>query len=109
MTIKRQPFYPVTEIVDAVRQKVNECAAIGQPIDYLTFVPDGEPTLDANLAAEIQALRPFNIPIAVISNATLLHHQEVREALQKADWVLAESGQRQRSRLAQDQPPARSP
>ncbi len=41
----------------------------------------------SNLAAEIQALRQFNIPIAVISNATLLHHKEVREALQEADWV----------------------
>ena len=87
MTIKRQPFYPVADIVDAVRQKVEECAAIGQPIDYFTFVPDGEPTLDENLAAEIDALRSFDIPVAVISNATLLHHQEVRETLQKADWV----------------------
>lgn len=87
MTIKRQAFYPVADIVGAVRQKVEECAAIGQKIDYLTFVPDGEPTLDINLAEEIEALRQFNIPIAVISNATLLHDQEVRETLKKADWV----------------------
>lgn len=87
MTIKRQAFYPVADIVGAVRQKVEECTAIGQKIDYLTFVPDGEPTLDINLAAEIDALRQFDIPIAVISNATLIHLPEVRESLAKADWV----------------------
>ncbi|MCD4673035.1 MAG: radical SAM protein [Anaerolineaceae bacterium] len=87
MTVKRQSFYPVSRILDEVRQKVEKCAALGQKIDYFTFVPDGEPTLDENLAEEIQALRQFNIPIAVISNATLLHQQEVRETLKKADWV----------------------
>ncbi len=87
MTIKRQAFYPVSEILDEVRKKIEECAAIEQPIDYLTFVPDGEPTLDNNLVEEIDALRPFGIPIAIISNAALLVHREVRDTLQKADWV----------------------
>jgi wyosine [tRNA(Phe)-imidazoG37] synthetase (radical SAM superfamily) len=86
MTIRRQIFYTISEIVDAVRQKVGECAAIGQEINYFTFVPDGEPTLDLNLGEEIDALRQFNIPIAVISNATLIHLPEVRDALTKADW-----------------------
>ena len=87
MTIRRQAFYPVIDIVDAVRQKVKECAVIDQKIDYFTFVPDGEPTLDINLAAEIDALRPFGIPIAVISNSTLIHLPEVRETLANADWI----------------------
>jgi len=87
MTIRRQAFYTVSEIVDAMRQKVEECAAIGQKIDYFTFVPDGEPTLDLNLGEEIDALRQFNIPIAVISNTTLIHLPEIREVLAKADWV----------------------
>jgi wyosine [tRNA(Phe)-imidazoG37] synthetase (radical SAM superfamily) len=87
MTIQRQAFYTVADIVDSVRQKVEECAAIGQKIDYFTFVPDGEPTLDINLAAAIDALRAFDIPIAVISNSTLVHLPEVRETLAKADWV----------------------
>jgi len=59
----------------------------GSPIDYLTIVPDGEPTLDLNLGETIEALRDFGIPIAVITNATLLWREEIRARLCKADLV----------------------
>lgn len=59
----------------------------GLAIDYLTFVPDGEPTLDINLGQEIDMLRPLGIKIAVISNASLIWDENVREELSKADWV----------------------
>lgn len=59
----------------------------GERIDYLTFVPDGEPTLDAGLSQEIDLLRPLGVPIAVISNASLAWRPEVARALNKADWV----------------------
>jgi len=55
--------------------------------DYLTFVPDGEPTLDIALDATIDTLSQFGIPIAVVTNATLLWREEVRRRLQKADLV----------------------
>jgi wyosine [tRNA(Phe)-imidazoG37] synthetase (radical SAM superfamily) len=54
---------------------------------YLTFVPDGEPTLDINLGREIELLRPFGIKIAVITNSSLMWREDVREALMQADWV----------------------
>ncbi|MCD6425200.1 MAG: hypothetical protein J7L35_06805, partial [Anaerolineales bacterium] len=49
--------------------------------------PDGEPTLDLNLAAEISALSELDIPIAVISNASLIWREDVRDDLMGADWV----------------------
>lgn len=58
-----------------------------ESIDYLTFVPDGEPTLDADLGRTIELLRPLGIPIAVISNGSLAWRSDVREALRAADWV----------------------
>jgi wyosine [tRNA(Phe)-imidazoG37] synthetase (radical SAM superfamily) len=61
--------------------------ADGQPVDYLTFVPDGEPTLDSRLGESIDALRDLNIPIAVITNASLLSRDDVRSRLMKADLV----------------------
>lgn len=83
----RRAFYDPREIVGAVARKVGECRAAGLGIDYLTFVPDGEPTLDVNLGAEIRALKPLGIPVAVISNAALLSLPVVRAALAGADLV----------------------
>ncbi len=59
----------------------------GEAVDYLTFVPDGEPTLDSRLGESIDALRELGLPIAVISNASLLWYADVRSALRRADWV----------------------
>jgi len=53
----------------------------------VTFVPDGEPTLDANLGRELDALAPFGLRRAVISNGSLLWHPEVRADLQRAELV----------------------
>ncbi|MBN2392479.1 MAG: radical SAM protein [Anaerolineae bacterium] len=83
----RQAFYTPETVVAAVQEKVAEAAACGEPIDYLTFVPDGEPTLDLHLGEMLAALKPLGIPLAVITNASLLNDVDVREALRLADWV----------------------
>jgi wyosine [tRNA(Phe)-imidazoG37] synthetase (radical SAM superfamily) len=59
----------------------------GEKIDYLTFVPDGEPTLDVNLGQAIDMLREFGIKIAVITNSSLIWRDDVRHDLLKADWI----------------------
>ena len=53
----------------------------------MTFVADGEPTLDLNLGREIEMLRPLGFEIAVITNGSLISRQDVREELAKADWI----------------------
>jgi wyosine [tRNA(Phe)-imidazoG37] synthetase (radical SAM superfamily) len=87
MQVERQAFYDPDEIVKAVRGKVAKVLDQGEEIHYLTFVPDGEPTLDINLGDEIAALKELGIPIAVISNASLIWQEEVRADLMGADWV----------------------
>jgi wyosine [tRNA(Phe)-imidazoG37] synthetase (radical SAM superfamily) len=71
----------------AVQDKVKKVKETGVPIDYLTFVPDGEPMLDINLEYEIDFLKFLGIKIAVITNGSLIWREDVREALMKADWV----------------------
>jgi wyosine [tRNA(Phe)-imidazoG37] synthetase (radical SAM superfamily) len=83
----RQTFWNPDAIVTAVEQKVEASRRAGEPIDFLTFVPDGEPTLDVNLGSTIRALQPLGIPIAVISNGALIHDEGVRTDLAEADWV----------------------
>ena len=87
MSAERQEFYPPQELAQAVRERVEELRATGEPVDYLTFVPDGEPTLDINLGREIELLRPLGISIAVICNSSLIWREEVRAELLRADWV----------------------
>lgn len=85
--VEPRAFFPPQEILAAVTAQVTQVRRAGGSIDYLSFVPDGEPTLDARLGEAIAALRTLGIPIAVISNATLLWREEVRARLAQADLV----------------------
>jgi wyosine [tRNA(Phe)-imidazoG37] synthetase (radical SAM superfamily) len=84
---KRQRFYESNDLATEVAKKVSELKKRGTKIDYLSFVPDGEPTLDINLDKNIELLKPLGIKIAVITNGSLLDQKDVIEDLQKADLV----------------------
>ena len=87
MQVERCPFYEPEGIFKSVRKQVLKAKKRGESIDYLTFVPDGEPTLDTNLGDEIDLLKSIGIKIAIITNASLIYREDVREDLMKADWV----------------------
>jgi wyosine [tRNA(Phe)-imidazoG37] synthetase (radical SAM superfamily) len=80
-------FYGPDQIFGQVKKHLARVTEKGEQVDYLTFVPDGEPSLDARLSETVERLRPLGIPIAVISNASLIWRQDVRETLARADWV----------------------
>lgn len=85
--INPQAFYSPSQIFNEVQEKVEKSREKGEPIDYLTFVPDGEPTLDINLGQEIKLIKSLGIKIAVITNASLMDQEHVRENLKEADLV----------------------
>ncbi len=87
LQIHREVFYTPEEIEKAVREKIRQAEQIGASIDYLTLVPDGEPTLDLRLKEIIEKLQELPYPVAVITNASLLWQEAVRQALFGADWV----------------------
>ena len=87
MEIERRPFYEPELIFEEVRKKVEEARARGERIDYITFVPDGEPTLDVNLGREAELLKALGIPLAVLTNSSLIWREDVREELMKFDLV----------------------
>ena len=87
MTRARRSFYKPEDIFEQVKRKVNETIQRNEPIDYLTFVADGEPTLDMNLGNEISLLKQIGIPIAVITNSSLIWQKGVKEDLLEADFV----------------------
>jgi wyosine [tRNA(Phe)-imidazoG37] synthetase (radical SAM superfamily) len=87
ITVGRQIFYKPEDLSIAVKRKVHEATVRNERIDYLTFVSDGEPTLDLNLSKELSSLKQTGLPIAVITNASLLWRDDVKEELLKADFV----------------------
>jgi len=87
MSVQRKEFYPPEQIFREVIDKVKELNKKDETIDYLTFVPDGEPTIDISLGKTILLLKQLNFKIAVITNSSLLWDEKVRDDLSNADWV----------------------
>lgn len=83
----RRTFYDPEAIANATRARVQDVRRQGGAIDYLTFVPDGEPTLDVNLGREVELVRHLGIPTAIISNSSLPSLDDVRRDLAAMDWV----------------------
>jgi len=84
LTARRKMFVPT----DAVMEELASVPDLR--IDYITFSGAGEPTLARNLGGMIRAVRAARPErIAVITNASLMHREDVRSDLAAADLVLA--------------------
>jgi len=83
--IERGVFYNPDEVVDQVITAVEEA---GEKIDYITFVPDGEPTLDANLGKMAEKIKEVvSVPVAVLTNGSLVYRDDVVSDLNVFDLV----------------------
>jgi wyosine [tRNA(Phe)-imidazoG37] synthetase (radical SAM superfamily) len=87
MSCERRIFHRPEKIVAEVKKKIQRANLRNETINYLTFAPDGEPTLDINLGREISLLKQIEIRVAVLTNASLIWRRDVREDLRKADMV----------------------
>jgi wyosine [tRNA(Phe)-imidazoG37] synthetase (radical SAM superfamily) len=57
-------------------------------IDYITFSGSGEPTLNTDIGILINKIKQLtDIPVAVLTNGSLLYRKEVVEALKDADLI----------------------
>ena len=62
----------------------------GISADYITFSGVGEPTLAANLGEAIELARSvLRLPVAVLTNSSLMTREDVRQELSTADLVVA--------------------
>ena len=80
-------YYPRGEIL----AEVQKALATHQPgqIDWVTLVGSGEPTLHTGIGWLIEQVKTLTtIPLAVITNGSLLYEPQIREALAAADAVL---------------------
>lgn len=69
--------------------ELNEALASAGEVDHVTVSGSGEPTLHQGIGPLIRGIKAMTkIPVAVITNGTLLSSLDVREALCQADVVL---------------------
>ena len=87
LTVERQAFFEPEDILKEVKRKLGRANQRNEQADYLTLVPDGEPTLDLNLGKTIRLLRQTDIPVAVLTNASLVWRGDVKRDLIGADLV----------------------
>ncbi len=87
-TLQRQSFFPPEEVLEEIRDALGAGEAEGA-VDHVTFAGDGEPTLCSDLGYLIEAVKEgSDVPVAVITNGSLLHDPGVRSDLMEADRVL---------------------
>jgi wyosine [tRNA(Phe)-imidazoG37] synthetase (radical SAM superfamily) len=84
-TVRRKAFFDPLDVLDQVRAAI----ASGARIDHITLSGSGEPTLNRSIGGIIRGIKKMtDIPVAVLTNATLLTRTDVREALRAADIVV---------------------
>jgi len=94
LTNQRLDFFPPENILAEVRAALATHLGLprsseGGRIDYVTFVGQGEPLLCASLGHLIHAVKTLtDIPVALITNGSLLFMPEVREEVSAADVVM---------------------
>jgi wyosine [tRNA(Phe)-imidazoG37] synthetase (radical SAM superfamily) len=86
LTSERKPYVPAKDII---RELQDYFRTQNNP-DFITFSGYGEPTLNSEIGEIFDYLKREKpeVPIAVLTNGTLLYEKEVREAIMKADLVL---------------------
>jgi wyosine [tRNA(Phe)-imidazoG37] synthetase (radical SAM superfamily) len=84
-TTQRGSFVPVDSVIEEIKEVIDE----NSDIDYITFSGSGEPTLNEDIGRMIERVRKLTpIPVAVLTNGSLLWHHKVREDLSQADLVV---------------------
>ena len=81
---ERREFVSLVELT----RELDSVTKIGA--DYVTFSGTGEPTLASNLGRAIEVVRSIvQLPVAVLTNSSLMSSGDVRCELAKADVVVA--------------------
>jgi wyosine [tRNA(Phe)-imidazoG37] synthetase (radical SAM superfamily) len=84
-TTERKDYVPIEPVLAELKQALAE----GLKADYITIAGSGEPTLNSRLGELIDGIKKLtNIPIAILTNGTLLYRQDVRADCSKADVVM---------------------
>jgi len=84
-TLQRNAYMHIEPVITELKQRLDE----GLIADYITLSGSGEPTLNERFGELIDKIKALtSIPVAVLTNGTLLIDPVVRQACSKADVVI---------------------
>lgn len=84
-TLERREYVPIAEILTELKSLLAQGAAP----DYISLAGSGEPTLNSGIGELIRNIKEItSIPVAVLTNGSLLWRDDVQEELLAADLVL---------------------
>ena len=84
-TIKRKDYGPIEPILAELRETLAE----GLEADFITIAGSGEPTLNSRLGELIDGIKKItDIPVAILTNGTLLYKEDVRADCANADVLM---------------------
>jgi wyosine [tRNA(Phe)-imidazoG37] synthetase (radical SAM superfamily) len=88
-TQARQEYLPAAEILEELRNWLQNNPDEAKSLEYITFSGSGEPTLNIKIGELIVEIKKIsNVPVAVITNASLLADPLVRAVLLTADLIV---------------------
>ncbi len=88
-TIKRSAYVNINDILDELKNWLSNNAQQANILNYITISGSGEPTLNTGVAELILRIKEITpIPIAVITNSSLLISQSVRSELLGASLIV---------------------
>lgn len=84
-TTKKDIFVPTNTIKKELKNALEKTMP-----DVITLSGMGEPTLAKNINEAVQAVRKLtNLPIAILTNSTMMYDKKVQEGLHKLDIIVA--------------------
>ncbi|WP_372755887.1 radical SAM protein [Labilibaculum sp.] len=86
LSLERKEYIPYDKIIAELKHYFQN----NPDPDYITFSGSGEPTLNSRIGDVLQFIKEQKpeIPVAVLTNGSLLYDKKVRSELMKADVVL---------------------
>jgi len=85
-TLQRKEYIPTEEVLDEVKDFLSKGEG---SIDHFSLSGSGEPTLHSQIGLVIKGIKGMSsIPVAVLTNGSLLYLDEVRNDLLQADIIL---------------------
>jgi wyosine [tRNA(Phe)-imidazoG37] synthetase (radical SAM superfamily) len=88
ITAERKEYLPFEEILEELRVWLQNNISEADKLNYITISGSGEPTLNTKIGELIGEIRKISsVPVAVITNASLLNIPLVRKELLGADLI----------------------
>ncbi|MBM3250253.1 MAG: radical SAM protein [Candidatus Omnitrophica bacterium] len=88
-SLERKEYIPIGDILDELKLWLVNNAQEAKDLNYITISGSGEPTLNSGIGLLISRIKQMtDIPVAVITNASLLKDASLRQELRESDLIV---------------------